>query len=70
METHQVTSVPPTSSAPPGVMATLAAVDIVVLVVYFLLILAVGFWVGTEGERLLLQGLLSLKRKEKKEKSC
>ncbi|XP_029692552.1 sodium/myo-inositol cotransporter 2 [Takifugu rubripes] len=35
---------PPTSSVPPAVTATLAAVDIVVLVVYFLLILAVGIW--------------------------
>lgn len=50
-----MTSMPPTSSAPSGVTATLAVVDIVVLVVYFLLILAVGIWVSLEGERLLLQ---------------
>ncbi|TNM97344.1 hypothetical protein fugu_015500 [Takifugu bimaculatus] len=44
MEVHQMTSMPPTSSVPPVITATLAAVDIVVLVVYFLLILAVGIW--------------------------
>lgn len=55
MEGHQMTSTPPTSSAPPGITATLAVVDIVVLVVYFLLILAVGIWVSLDGERLLLE---------------
>lgn len=45
----------PTSSVPPGVPATLTVVDIVVLVGYFLLILAVGLWVSTEGGWLLLQ---------------
>lgn len=53
MEVHQMTSMPPTSSVPPAVTSTLAAVDIVVLVVYFLLILAVGFWVSTACEHLL-----------------
>lgn len=55
MEVHYMTSMPPTSSAPSGVTATLAVVDIVVLAVYFLLILAVGIWVSLEDERLLLQ---------------
>lgn len=32
---------------PPGGPTTLQTVDIVVLVIYFLLILAVGFWVRT-----------------------
>lgn len=70
MEEHQTT---PTSPAPSGVTATLAVVDIVVLVVYFLLILAVGVWVSLEGERLLLQYLRYtsdsvklLKKKKKK----
>ncbi|CAJ1076507.1 sodium/myo-inositol cotransporter 2 [Xyrichtys novacula] len=39
----QMTSVSP-SPSPPGGSPSLAAVDIVVLVVYFILILAVGFW--------------------------
>lgn len=37
----------PSTQAPPRVGSTLATVDIVVLVVYFLLVLAVGFWVST-----------------------
>ncbi|XP_070704588.1 sodium/myo-inositol cotransporter 2 [Pempheris klunzingeri] len=41
-EGRQGTSMPP--SLPPGGRASLVTVDIVVLVVYFLLILAVGFW--------------------------
>lgn len=49
-----MTSIPPTFSATSGITASLAVVDIVVLVVYFLLILAVGIWVSLEGERLLL----------------
>lgn len=56
MEFRQGTSMPPSpssSSVPPGGSATLDTVDIVVLVVYFLLILAVGFWVSTEKTRLL-----------------
>lgn len=55
MEFHQGTSMPPSpssSSVPPGGSTTLGTVDIVVLVVYFLLILAVGFWVSTEKTRL------------------
>lgn len=48
MEVSQGTNVPPSSSPPrPGDRTTLVTVDIVVLVVYFLLILAVGFWVST-----------------------
>lgn len=46
MEVSQGTNMPP-STAPPRVDRTaLGTVDIVVLVVYFLLILAVGFWVS------------------------
>lgn len=55
MDVHQMTSTSPTSSAPSGITATLSVVDIAVLVVYFLLILAVGIWVSLEGEKLLLQ---------------
>lgn len=44
------TSMAPSPSPSPGNRTTLVTVDIVVLVVYFLLILAVGFWVGT-GEK-------------------
>lgn len=40
------TSMPPSPSAPPKGRAALGTVDIVVLVVYFLFILAVGFWVS------------------------
>lgn len=48
MEVSQGTNVPPSSSPPrPEDRTTLGTVDIVVLVVYFLLILAVGFWVST-----------------------
>lgn len=55
MEVLQMTSMPPTSSSHSGVTTSLAVVDIVVLVVYFLLILAVGIWVSLESERLRLQ---------------
>lgn len=37
----------PSPSPSPGNQTTLVTVDIVVLVIYFLLILAVGFWVRT-----------------------
>lgn len=47
------TSMPPSSSPPPGGRTSLETVDIVVLVVYFLLVLAVGFWVSTEGGNML-----------------
>ncbi|XP_031168325.1 sodium/myo-inositol cotransporter 2 isoform X1 [Sander lucioperca] len=43
-ESRQGTSMPPSPSPSPGGTTTLATVDIVVLVVYFLLILAVGLW--------------------------
>nr|XP_046272267.1 sodium/myo-inositol cotransporter 2 [Scatophagus argus] len=43
-EAPQGTSVPPSPTPPPGGRAVLVTVDIVVLVVYFLLVLAVGFW--------------------------
>ncbi|XP_059204012.1 sodium/myo-inositol cotransporter 2 [Centropristis striata] len=43
-EGRSATSMPPSPSPSPGDRNTLGAVDIVVLVVYFLLILAVGFW--------------------------
>lgn len=49
-ESRQGTSMPPSPSPSPGGTTTLATVDIVVLVVYFLLILAVGLWVST-GEK-------------------
>lgn len=52
-----MTSIPPTSSAASGSTGSLTVVDIVVLVAYFLLILAVGIWVSLEGERPLLQSL-------------
>lgn len=35
-----------------GSRNTLGTLDIVVLVVYFLLVLAVGFWVSTRGKKL------------------
>ncbi|XP_068191980.1 sodium/myo-inositol cotransporter 2 isoform X2 [Antennarius striatus] len=41
---HHSTSTPPSTSSPPGGRATLVTLDIVVLVVYFSLILGVGFW--------------------------
>lgn len=47
VQARQGTSVPPSPSASPAVRNTLVTVDIVVLVVYFLTILAVGFWVST-----------------------
>lgn len=40
------TSMPPSPSPPTGGKATLVTVDIVVLVIYFVLVLAVGFWVS------------------------
>lgn len=43
--TEKTTAFPQTTSSPGG-QATLETVDIVVLVIYFLLILAVGFWVS------------------------
>lgn len=43
--TERTTAFPQTTSSPGG-QTTLETVDIVVLVVYFLLILAVGFWVS------------------------
>ncbi|XP_070780069.1 sodium/myo-inositol cotransporter 2 [Enoplosus armatus] len=43
-EGHQGTSMPPSLSPPPGGRSTLVTVDIVVLVIYFLLVLAVGLW--------------------------
>ena len=46
-EVPQGTSMPTSPSPPPGGRTTLATVDIVVLVVYFVLVLAVGFWVST-----------------------
>lgn len=46
---RQATSMAPSPSPSPGKQATLVTVDIVVLVVYFLIILAVGFWVSTGG---------------------
>lgn len=46
----QGSSMSPSPSPSPGDRTTLVTVDIVVLVVYFLLVLAVGFWVST-GER-------------------
>lgn len=46
---RQATSMAPSPSPSPGNQTTLVTVDIVVLVVYFLLILAVGFWVSTGG---------------------
>uniref|UniRef100_A0A667ZBA4 Sodium/myo-inositol cotransporter 2 n=1 Tax=Myripristis murdjan TaxID=586833 RepID=A0A667ZBA4_9TELE len=42
----QGTSMLPSSSPSPGVQTTLGTVDIVVLVVYFVLVLAVGLWVS------------------------
>lgn len=47
------TSMPPSPSPPPGGRTGLEIVDIVVLVVYFLLVLAVGFWVSTVGGNML-----------------
>lgn len=46
MEVSQGTNMPPYTALPPGDRTTLVTVDIVVLVLYFLLILAVGFWVS------------------------
>lgn len=43
------TSMPPSPSPPTGGKATLVTVDIVVLVIYFVLVLAVGFWVSKTG---------------------
>ncbi|XP_032392632.1 sodium/myo-inositol cotransporter 2 isoform X2 [Etheostoma spectabile] len=43
-ESRQGTSMPPSPSPSPGGTTTLGTVDIVVLVVYFLLVLAVGLW--------------------------
>lgn len=42
--TFEATSMPPSPTPSPGGKTTLGTVDIVVLVVYFLLVLAVGFW--------------------------
>uniref|UniRef100_A0AAQ5ZIB2 Sodium/myo-inositol cotransporter 2 n=1 Tax=Amphiprion ocellaris TaxID=80972 RepID=A0AAQ5ZIB2_AMPOC len=42
----QGTVMPPTPTSPSEGRTTLVTVDIVVLVIYFLLVLAVGFWVG------------------------
>lgn len=47
VQARQGTSMPPSPSPSPGVTSTLGTVDIVVLVVYFLTILAVGLWVST-----------------------
>lgn len=41
------TSMTPSTSPAPETKHTLVTVDIVVLVVYFLLVLAVGIWVST-----------------------
>lgn len=46
---HQGTSMSPSPS--PGTGTTLVTVDIVVLVAYFLLVLAVGFWVSTREKK-------------------
>ena len=47
--TSAAPSLPPTTSTGgPGPQATLVVVDIVVLVVYFLLVLAVGLWVSVQ----------------------
>lgn len=44
----QGTTIPASPSTPPGTPTTLGTVDIVVLVVYFVLVLAVGLWVSAE----------------------
>lgn len=46
MEVSQGTNMPPSTAPPRGDRTVLGTVDIVVLVLYFLLILAVGFWVS------------------------
>uniref|UniRef100_H3DKW5 Sodium/myo-inositol cotransporter 2 n=1 Tax=Tetraodon nigroviridis TaxID=99883 RepID=H3DKW5_TETNG len=56
MDVHQMTSTSPTSSAPSGITATLSVVDIAVLVVYFLLILAVGIWSMWRTQRSTVDG--------------
>lgn len=49
MEATERTTAFPQTTPSPGGPTTLETVDIVVLVVYFLLILAVGFWVSLSG---------------------
>lgn len=46
MEGTEMTTMSPKPTSPSGGQTTLETVDIVVLVIYFLLILAVGFWVS------------------------
>lgn len=53
VQARQGTSMPPSPSPSPGVTSTLVTVDIVVLVVYFLMILAVGLWVSTGASPLI-----------------
>ncbi|XP_045884743.1 sodium/myo-inositol cotransporter 2 [Micropterus dolomieu] len=47
---------PPSPSPPPGGRSSLVTVDIVVLVVYFLLVLAVGFWSMCRTKRSTVDG--------------
>uniref|UniRef100_UPI003AACF605 sodium/myo-inositol cotransporter 2 isoform X1 n=1 Tax=Centroberyx gerrardi TaxID=166262 RepID=UPI003AACF605 len=53
---NQGTSMPPSPSPSPGVQTTLVTVDIVVLVVYFLLVLAVGLWSMWKTKRSTVDG--------------
>ncbi|XP_042360808.1 sodium/myo-inositol cotransporter 2 [Plectropomus leopardus] len=53
---RQATSMPPPPSPSPGGVTTLGTVDIVVLVVYFLLVLAVGFWSMCRTKRSTVDG--------------
>uniref|UniRef100_A0A671YEC7 Sodium/myo-inositol cotransporter 2 n=1 Tax=Sparus aurata TaxID=8175 RepID=A0A671YEC7_SPAAU len=50
------TSMPPSPSPPTGGKATLVTVDIVVLVIYFVLVLAVGFWSMLRTKRSTVDG--------------
>ena len=70
------TDVPPTQLPVSGGSNTLATVDIVVLVVYFLLVLAVGFWVRRAvllfslffyNKKLFLVGRKSKKKRKQKQ---
>ncbi|KAL0993135.1 hypothetical protein UPYG_G00103670 [Umbra pygmaea] len=56
MATTQETSVPPSESSGAAVAPTLVTVDIVVLVVYFLLVLAVGLWSMWKTKRSTVDG--------------